>query len=216
MKCRVYERHWLDEISAKEFAAHCETCAECRRAAAHDEMIEKLAGELEPPAPTADGWAALAARLEAAGTAARPARRRIRFEIPVPRRLEAWAGWQVAAALVVVIGLGSLLALQPWSRGPQPRNILAEDALQRVESLEAQYVAAIADLETVTGPLIAAADNEILLRYRQRLEVIDAQIRRCRAVLAADNANAHARRYLLAAYQDKTETLTELLESSAG
>ena len=35
-------------------------------------------------------------------------------------------------------------------------------------------------------------------------------------MLARDNANAHVRRYLLAAYRDKADTLTELLQQAQG
>jgi hypothetical protein len=60
------------------------------------------------------------------------------------------------------------------------------------------------------------ADAELILRYRDRLETIDSQIRRCRTVLARDGANAHVRRYLMTAYQDKKETLTRLLQQDEG
>jgi predicted metal-dependent hydrolase len=54
-------------------------------------------------------------------------------------------------------------------------------------------------------------DLELEFLYRERLEVIDAQIAKCREAVAANPANAHIRRYLMAALQDKKETLAEVL-----
>jgi hypothetical protein len=51
-----------------------------------------------------------------------------------------------------------------------------------------------------------------MLLYRDRLETIDAQIARCQEALAENPSNAHIRRYLLAALQDKKETLRELAQ----
>jgi len=51
----------------------------------------------------------------------------------------------------------------------------------------------------------------MMLLYREKLETIDAQIERCQEALAANPANAHIRRYLLAALQDKKAALADLL-----
>jgi hypothetical protein len=83
-------------------------------------------------------------------------------------------------------------------------------ALEKVEQKEREYAAAIAELERVTSSQMAKLDLELMLLYRDRLETIDAQIARCREALATNPGNAHIRRYLLAALQDKTETLREL------
>ena len=55
---------------------------------------------------------------------------------------------------------------------------------------------------------------ELMLLYRDRLETIDDQIEQCREALSENPANAHIRRYMLAALQDKKETLKELLETN--
>jgi hypothetical protein len=109
-----------------------------------------------------------------------------------------------------------VLTNRPSDQDLLPRNLLAANALARIESIEEEYVVAIEELEALAAPTIVSADTRILLHYRKRLEVIDAQIRDCQLMLANDTANAHARRYLQAAYQDKTDTLTELLALADG
>ena len=89
---------------------------------------------------------------------------------------------------------------------------LAGAALVQVEQKEKEYSAAIAELEAVALPQMAKLDTDLMLLYRDRLETIEAQIERCKEALATNPANAHIRRYLLAALQDKKETLKELVD----
>ena len=84
------------------------------------------------------------------------------------------------------------------------------DDLQ-IERAEKDYLAAIESLERQVRPKLAASMTEETALYEDRLAVIDAQIDRCRLVLASNPGNAHIRRYLLAALQDKRQTLADAL-----
>ena len=115
--------------------------------------------------------------------------------------------WRIAALLFLALA-GFLYYRQ---QQPLPvKGLLAEKALQRVEAAEADYLQAIAGLEAAAGPRLTALPPDLASLYRTRLEAIDAQIIRCREALAANPANAHIRRYLLAALQDKKETLRSI------
>ncbi|MCP4573891.1 MAG: hypothetical protein GY838_16150 [bacterium] len=208
MKCDRYEAWWMGDLSDDDFADHREACAECATAFKLDERIEQETRSLPGPAQGTGLWDRIAAELEEDGprVVALPQRRRI----PTSRI------WALAAVLVLCVGLGSVLLRDGGGPPPLPRNLLATDALARVEAAEAEYETAIRDLEAQAGPVLAEADTRLMLRYRQRLEIIDAQISDCREMLAHDNANAHVRRYLLAAYRDKADTLTELLQLAQG
>lgn len=209
MTCQKHREHALGRLAISEFEEHCRDCRACREAARQDLLLDELAAGISAPQPPAGMWE----RIE---EAAQPDRERSGMN-GWWRKPHAVSGWQIAAALALVVGLsaGSIWWSGRMSAGPAPRNILAADALARVETLEEQYVGAIEDLEALAHPALAQADLQLALRYRRRLEIVDAQIRRCQAVLAQDTANAHVRRYLLAAYQDKTETLTQLLAQAA-
>jgi len=80
-----------------------------------------------------------------------------------------------------------------------------------VERAERSYSRAIDELEALARPRLAALDPDRMFLYRDRLGIIDEQIEQCRAELAGNPANAHVRRYLLAALQDKKKTLEALL-----
>ena len=54
-------------------------------------------------------------------------------------------------------------------------------------------------------------DLNLALLYRDKLETIDSQIERCKDALQDNPANTHIRRYLLAALDDKKQTLREIL-----
>ena len=208
MKCDRYEAYWLGDLSADDFAAHRATCQECAAAVRLDERIEQEARALPAPAAGTGLWERIAAGIEEDGS-------HVTGAIP-RRRLPAGRVWALAAVLVLCVGLGSVLLREGGGPAPMPRNLLASEALARVEAAEAEYEIAIRDLEAQAAPVLAAADTRLMLRYRQRLEIIDAQIRDCREMLVRDNANAHVRRYLLAAYRDKADTLTELLQLAQG
>jgi hypothetical protein len=204
MKCNEYQKHLLGEVSAEDFAAHEQSCNDCREARAFDEIIDREAREIPAPTSAPGLWTRIAHRLE---EEERKSGRLSLVDWFYPRRRLAWS---FAAVSVLIIGIISLMFLRPDGTGPQPRNLLTAEALTRVEALEAEYEQAIADLETVALPVAAEANTELALRYRYRLETIDAQIDRCKTALAQDGANAHVRRYLMAAYQDKKETLVAL------
>lgn len=115
--------------------------------------------------------------------------------------------WRIAALLF--LALAGLL----YYRQQQPlpvKGLLAEKALQRVEAAEADYLSAIAGLEAAVTPQLTALPPDLASLYRARLEAVDAQILRCREALAVNPANAHIRRYLLAALHDKQETLRSI------
>ncbi len=210
MRCDKYREYWLGRILAEDFEAHRLTCDECRRAWELDSVIEELARDLSAPSEAPGLWERIAAGIESENRAARPSQslRLAARQVFDPRLHPAW---KLAAVLVLAVGIGSFHFLHPGNLSQPPRNLLTAEALARVEAVEMEYEQAIADLEAVADPLVTGADIELVLRYRDRLETIDAQIRKCRTVLAEDGANAHVRRYLLAAYHDKRETLTELL-----
>jgi hypothetical protein len=113
------------------------------------------------------------------------------------------------AALVVLVALGIHGFRKPFV----PSEILTREALARVEHTEKEYLSAIESLERQARPRIAAMDFRDMSLYKDKLAVIDAQIGKCREALASNPGNAYIRRYLLAALQDKRQTLADALGS---
>lgn len=111
------------------------------------------------------------------------------------------------AALILAVAVGIAVSRRPSA----PSGLLAGRALAEVERAEKGYLAAIESLERQVRPKLAASMTEETALYEDRLAVIDAQIDRCRLVLASNPGNAHVRRYLLAALQDKRQTLADAM-----
>jgi hypothetical protein len=156
-------------------------------------------------------WERIEAMLRREETAARSRleTRTAAYSANTARLLRKWFILVPASALVLA-GIFLVLFLALRQTGT-PSGILAGEALQKIELKEREYVQAIDELEKKARPKMAAMDLEMVSLYRDKLETIDAQIRRCREALASNPANAHIRRYILAALQDKRQTLAELL-----
>jgi hypothetical protein len=119
-----------------------------------------------------------------------------------------WILVPAGAAALFLIALVTLLI----TRSAAPSSgILTARALARVETIEKEYLTAIGDLEKMAGPKIKAMDLQLVFLYRDKLAAIDSQIAKCREALDSNPANAHIRRYLLAALSDKRQTLAEIL-----
>lgn len=204
MNCEFYQKHELGAIGAEEFSQHLAACSACRKLVEDDARILTLAQSLPQPAPSPLLWAKIENALRAEQ---QTNLRRRRFNWAEQK----WTLLRLAAVLLLGMGVGSYFIFKPQPRAPR---LLAGAALQQVEKQERAYVEAIAELERAALPQMAKLDTELMLLYRDRLETIDAQIARCKDALAENPANAHIRRYLLAALQDKKDTLRELMELS--
>jgi len=205
MNCEFYQKHELGEIDENEFSQHLTTCSECQKLVEQDARILTLAQNLQKPVASPLLWA----KIENALRAEQQRNRRYwRFSWPEQK----WTLLRMAAVLLISIGLGSYLIFKPK---PTKSRLLAGAALEQVEKNERAYAEAIAELERAALPQMAKLDVELMLLYRDRLETIDAQIARCKEALAENPSNAHIRRYLLAALQDKKETLRELMRLSS-
>jgi len=202
MNCEFYQKHELGEMDESEFSLHLTACSECQKLIEQDARILTLARSLQKPAASPLLWAKIENALRAEQ---QKNRRHRRINWPEQK----WTLLRIAAVLLLGIGLGSYLIFKPEPSEPR---LLAGAALQQVEKREREYTEAIAALEQTAMPQMARLDAELMLLYRDRLETIDAQIARCQEALAENPSNAHIRRYLLAALQDKKETLRELLK----
>jgi len=205
MNCEFYQKHELGEMDENEFSRHLAACAKCQKLRAQDAQLLTLTRNLEKPVASPLLWAKIENALHA------EQQRNRRYGL-LNWPAQKWTLLRLAAVLLLGIGLGSYFLFKPKPDAPR---LLAGAALQQVEKREQEYVEAIAALERAALPQMAKLDTELMLLYRDRLETIDAQIARCQEALAENPSNAHIRRYLLAALQDKKETLRELLKLSS-
>ena len=206
--CVDRERIFLDG-SAEEWAAleaHAAACAECGEELRVWKSMSTAAGELKQEWETPYLWPKIAQRLTE------------QMESKPPR-VRAWLDslgmrgfhWQTAAALallIVVSGTATWIILNR-NRENDPKFV----AVSEVERAEAQYEKAIDKLDAQARPQLEPPATPLMANYREKLLVLDNAIAELRQEAGQNPANAHLRRQLLAMYQEKQETLQEVLEA---
>jgi len=205
MKCTFYKKFQTGRIGSREYSIHEQNCPTCRKIHAQDQQLLLASRKLKSPVNTTRLWDELESRLmteQEAGTLPREGQIRLK----VPLRLDL-----VLKAAVFLVGV-FLLALLLWNL-PEKKSsgLLSSQALNRVEKTERAYIAAITELEKQAGNRLESMNIELALLYRDRLETIDEQLQHCRNALTRNPANHQVRRYLLAALQDKNDTLREIV-----
>lgn len=206
--CVDRERIFMDG-SSEQWAAlevHAANCAECGEEVRIWKSMSTAAGELRQEWETPYLWA----KIER-GLTEQMAEK--------PSRWRAWLNslrmtgfqWQTAAAmllLVVVSGAAAWILWRPQGKG-DPTFIKVSE----VERAEAAYEKAIDRLDAEARPQLDAPAMPLMSSYREKLLVLDNAIAELREEAGQNPANAHLRRQLLAMYQEKKETLQEVLEA---
>ena len=198
MSCIYFEKDNLDTQSLDVQAEHLKSCALCRQRREFENEIMLQASQLQSFNPDAALWEKIESSFNTQKIQARP---RI-LKIVNHSKL-----WLSAAAVIIAIFTFSVFYI--FSGGSD--KILSDGALLRVEYTEQNYIDAIEQLEKEATPKMAGLDLDLMLLYRDKLETIDQQIEHCRVAIKNNPGNAHIRRYMLAALQDKEETLQEIL-----
>jgi len=126
-----------------------------------------------------------------------------------------WPHWQTVAAmglLLAVSGTATWMALHSDGAGADKQVFLKGRAVSEVERAEAEYQKAIDKLDSQARPQLEVPSSPLMASYREKLLVLDNAIGELREQAGQNPANAHLRRQLLAMYQEKQETLQEVLE----
>jgi hypothetical protein len=200
MSCTEFEKYERGEIDSREFRQHLKACSHCREQKQLDDRLMSLARSLKEPIPAPELWDRIENTLKKEGLPAKP-QKSSAFPFSV---------WLAAATIILAVAVGTYFWL---TQGQHGTGLLHQAALKKVEKKENEYMKAITELEKQTLPNLENMNVELMLLYKDRLETIDNQIRNCREALAENPANTHIRRYMLAALQDKRETLLELANS---
>jgi hypothetical protein len=212
MNCEKYNDHILGKMDETEFRRHAEGCVSCKEQADADDRLMAGLGFLKQPLSAPNLWARIEESLKKEQDIKRREERRIKAR-PGRSEFMAWLRRRtlvLVPAVLVAVGLGLGLFFGLRHRAPAS-GLLAKEALRNVELTEREYARAIDDLERKARPRMARMDPGMMSLYRDKLEAIDSQIARCREALDVNSANAHIRRYMLAALQTKQQTLAELL-----
>ena len=213
--CNDRERIFLDG-TADEWAAlevHAANCAACSDEVAAWKNLSFAASEMH------EEWnsPALWPRIERALAEQSASSKASWWERQLWSWHVSWLGWQTAAAALLLLALtGSALwfvARPGSSRIPLDEALLKNSTVREVEKAESAYQQAIDKLDAQARPQLEKASTPLTASYREKLQVLDSAIADLKMQAGINPANGHLRRQLLAMYQEKQETLEEILEA---
>ncbi len=213
--CMDRERIFLDG-SAEEWAAleqHAAACPACAEELRAWKALSTAAAEMRDYREDSALWAKIEKSLrkqEQGRTAWGGFRERIRSwgEIGL--------GWQTALAGALVLMLaftGAYVVIHRNAPSPGQSGLLRNSTLVDVEQTEREYIKAIDKLDADAKPQLDSPASPLMASYKEKLMVLDSAIDELRAQAGGNPSNAHLRYQLLAMYQEKQETLREILET---
>jgi hypothetical protein len=212
--CEDRERILLDG-SAEQWAAweqHAASCAACAEELRVWRQLSTAAAELRDYQDSPALWSKLEASLRAQqATLARK---------PFGGLPDLWRlclrGWRLglvgAMAVFLAAAGGYLYTHRPPSDPLANAKLLKSRALANVERAERDYMAAIDKLAAEAGPELKA-NTPLMANYREKLLVLDGAIADLRAQAGENPSNAYLRYQLLAMYEEKQQTLQDVLET---
>lgn len=125
-----------------------------------------------------------------------------------------WRKWQVAAAVVLTVGLagGTWVAQQNRHKEDFDQSILRIGALDEVQKAEQAHEKAILQLEAIAEPKLEDSEDPLMISYKEKLMLLDDAIANVEANIDRNKQNAHLRRQLLAIYSEKQRTLRDVVQ----
>lgn len=215
IKCEDRDRIFEDGTPAEWAAleAHSANCAVCAEELRAWKSLSTAAQELRDYSVTPSLWPRIErALVEQAATK--------------KHRAERW-GWlsfgrgfslglqtAVAGALVLILTVSAVWVYRHRSQPVELGNhfLLKSPALAEVERAQAAYEQAIDKLAAQAKPELEKPATPLQANYREKLLVLDSAINDLRAQAGMNPSNTHVRQQLLAMYQEKQQTLEDILE----
>jgi hypothetical protein len=214
----------LDDATRSRVDAHLQECAACTATLGELRRIVSVAARvaLEDASPDRDLWSGIRGRLEPRGTSDVPAAAH-----PAPRATSITLSiTELAAAAVLLVALSGATAwfvrggVEDRSSRPAPAAAAAAavidaeveatpspDAVRPVNFADAQFDAAVADLERA----LAQRRNDLSPRtvevLERNLRLIDAAITQARLALDEDPGNSYLNRHLVESRRRKLDLL---------
>jgi len=222
---------YLDgELPADERDAvdeHLRSCASCAAVLNDLKRVVARAASADARPPQADLWRGIAARLNERGETARvvpfAAREARRFAFTLPQLAAAAAlliavsggvAWQFAARLGGQVRDVRSAELQARPDAPAASVAGAEGTgaadfarVENVSMADAQYDAAVADLEKALKAGRGSLDASTVAIVEHNLQIIDQAINQAREALAGDPANSYLSGHLVEARRRKLDLL---------
>lgn len=173
-------------------------------ALAPDDVLAQAIGQWREETPSRDLWPGVIGRLDTAAVA--PRRRQIAFTLPQ---------LAMAASFLIAVASGlTWIAARP--DGPVKQDIVVAQSepngrvqgdVQNANFADAQFNAAVSDLERILRDERDRLDPRTVLVIERNLKAIDDAIQEARMALTADPANTYLNSHLADARRRKLELL---------
>ena len=213
VSCNDRERIFLDG-SAEEWTAleqHATTCAPCAEEIRAWKSLSAAAEELRDYREHPQLWTKIEKSLK------EQSERRNAWS-SFWERLGLWrdisVGWRagLVGAFALVLALSGAYVIRHRGGDSSQGRLLRNSALAEVERTERDYMKAIDQLAAEAKPQLDSPVTPLMVSYREKLVVLDSAIGELRLEAGRNPSNAHLRYELLAMYQEKQQTLQDVLE----
>lgn len=176
------------------------------------EIATRHAGECSACAATLASWNEISSTAQSLHTTWRSDTLLPRIQREIKRETRsahAWV-WQVAAALIVLLGL-AVVVWKANQLSPMDKVILKQKVYDEAEKAQKDHERAIKQLEKLAGEKLDDPATPILVSYKEKLMLLDDAIAECQKAIDQNRANAAVHKQLLAMYDEKQRTLREVL-----
>jgi hypothetical protein len=215
ISCQDRDRIFEDGTPAEwaAFEAHSANCSACAEELRSWKALSTAAQELRDYSDTPSLWPRIERALaEGASTKKQRGLRWGWLSLGSSISL----GWQIAAAaacvLILTVSSGWIYLHRQTPDRTADQSLLKSPALADVERTQAAYEQAIDKLAAEAKRQIENPTSALQASYREKLLVLDSAINDLRAQAGLNPSNAQLRHQLLAMYQEKQQTLEEILE----
>ncbi|SRR6266568_1204908 len=216
VNCKDRERIFEDGTAAEWTAleAHAAGCAACAEEVRAWKSLSVAAKELQDYSAGPELWARIERALVREDARKTQGAERKRWFSFLPAIS---VGWQTALAcafvLILTVSVSWILVIRDHRVPPDNPSLLKSAALKEVESTERTYEKAIDKLAEEAKPQLQDPATPLMANYHEKLLVLDSAIDDLRAQAGLNPSNAQLRHQLLAMYQEKQQTLEEVLEA---
>lgn len=215
MRCTT-ARKWISvhidgELNKKKEAAlekHCVACSDCQKLMKDFQKISQSAAHLKEISPPESVWFKIHEKLpveEQQVIKVAPGRT---WWLSRPR-----LSYAVSAALILLVVIG-IVVIRPFDRNGQGVLPLSESqqyTLAKLQEAEHHYKLAINALAEAVAAQEGELDPKMTEVFRINLAIIDTSIDACQQAILNNPNNIESRNYLLAAYREKTNLLTQMM-----
>jgi anti-sigma factor RsiW len=215
MKCLTAKK-WISEYIDGDLDAakkvkldeHCAQCADCQKLLEDFQTISSSAKELDTFSPPESTWSKIQEKMaaEEQEVLTLAPQRQTWFSLP---RLS-----YVLSAVLLVVFLSLVFIFGPryWSVPAVVPDLENQQyTLAKLEEAEHHYQLAIKALNEAALSQSEQLDPQVAEVFRANLELIDQSINACRQAVLSDPKDIESRKYLLAAYREKTNLLNVIM-----